>query len=97
MKSALYILASCALALTLVFAQSAHAQSAASTYTNTSGAAADSVTTMGTSTTGTMGTTSPGLPNTGLGGDAALNFGLLLSSGLIAVAGTVYALRRYAQ
>jgi hypothetical protein len=52
-----------------------------------------------TSTTGTMdmtGTTSPGLPNTGVGADAAMNLGILLASGLVVVGGIALLARRFA-
>lgn len=42
------------------------------------------------------GTVSPGLPNTGAGGNAAVNYAILLSAGLIAVGGTVYLARKFA-
>jgi hypothetical protein len=57
-----------------------------------SGSGSGSVNTTSTSTS----STSPGLPNTGAGGDAAMNFALLLSSGLIAVGATVLLARKLA-
>lgn len=41
-------------------------------------------------------TTSPGLPDTGLGGDAAMNLGILLASGLVVVGGIALLARRFA-
>ena len=58
--------------------------------TNTTGGAGS---TTGTSTTGT-GSVSPGVPNTGVGGDAAGNIVTLATSGLIAAAGAAYLARQ---
>jgi hypothetical protein len=55
--------------------------------------------TMATSTMddmSTTGTTSPGLPNTGVGSDAAMNLGILLASGLVVVGGVALLARRFA-
>lgn len=98
--------ASLIVALGLVVVTPAHAQ----LYSNTSGSGS-SMSTSGTSTTGgtgsmssstsgmtgtTTGSTTPGLPNTGAGGNAATNMSLLLGSGLIVVGGAVYLTRRFA-
>jgi hypothetical protein len=45
-------------------------------------------------TTSPTGTTSPGLPDTGIGGNAAMNFGILLASGLIVLGGVALLSRR---
>jgi hypothetical protein len=42
------------------------------------------------STTTTTTTTIPGTPNTGAGGDAAVNYAILAATGLVAVAGVAY-------
>ncbi len=42
------------------------------------------------------GTTSPGLPDTGFGGNAAINFSILLASGLIVLGGVALLARRTA-
>ncbi|MBX4197872.1 hypothetical protein KW782_00890 [Candidatus Parcubacteria bacterium] len=41
-------------------------------------------------------TTSPGLPNTGVGGEAAKNLSILLASGLVVVGGIILLSRRMA-
>ncbi len=67
----------------------------AQTLNTTTGAS----TTMTQSTPGTTGTmttnaSAPGLPNTGTGADAAANAAILLLTGLVAVAGVGYLVRR---
>jgi len=46
------------------------------------------------STTGTNGSTTPGIPNTGAGGDTAANIALLTTSGIVVLGGAAYLLRR---
>lgn len=47
-----------------------------------------------TTTTGTTTTTVPGTPNTGAGGDTAVNLALLGASALIAAGGAAYLARK---
>lgn len=56
----------------------------------------ETTTTTGTTTDISDATTSPGLPDTGLGGDAAMNLGILLASGLVVVGGIALLARRFA-
>jgi hypothetical protein len=91
------------LAMVFAFVPFTHAQTVDSTSnttvtgtsttgtTNTSGSAPTDM-----STTGVTDTTSPGLPNTGVGGDAAMNLGILLASGLVVVGGIALLARRFA-
>jgi hypothetical protein len=81
--------ASLVLALTFAFVGAVGAQT-----TDTSGTLYSTTTTTGTTDTDT-GTTSPGLPDTGFGGDAAVNMALLLSSGLIALGGSYFLARKF--
>lgn len=48
----------------------------------------------GSSMTSTSTTTVPGVPNTGAGGDAALNMLVLFASGTLAIGGAAYITRR---
>jgi hypothetical protein len=80
-----------ALALTLVAPVGAQVTTDSTATTTTTGTT--DTTGSGTATTDT---TSPGLPDTGAGGDAAMNFAILLSSGLIAVGATVLLARKLA-
>ncbi len=53
--------------------------------------------TMDTTATSSMdATTSPGLPDTGVGGEAAMNLGILLASGLVVIGGVALLARRFA-
>ncbi|MBA3550872.1 hypothetical protein H0W32_01535 [Patescibacteria group bacterium] len=83
-------------ALALVATVSVNAQTAATTTTDTGTSISTDAT---TDTTGGTGgdATAPGLPNTGVGGEAATNLAILFSSGLIALAGIAFLARRVAQ
>jgi hypothetical protein len=48
-------------------------------------------------TTGTIGTTTPGIPNTGVGGDVVTNVLLLAASAAIALIGLAYLSSRWAR
>lgn len=90
-KTASFLLA--ALMVTALGVGSANAQMTTSTSTSTS------TTTNGTtdSTGGaiyTNTTVTPGLPNTGAGGDAAMNVAAILAAAVAAGAGAVYLRRR---
>jgi hypothetical protein len=81
-----------AFSLVVVPLVSAQTTNTDQTYTTT-----NTTNTTGTSTdTGTTdtSTTTPGLPNTGLGGSAALNLGILLTSGLVVLGGVALLARR---
>ncbi len=82
-----------ALALAFTLVANVHAQT---TDTSVSGSA--SVTTPATTDTSGTGaadtSASPGLPNTGVGGDALINYAILLSSGLAIAGGLVYIRRQ---
>ncbi len=102
MKKTLFSLAAAssviALALSLASPIYAQTDSTGSSYTgsstDTSGTTNGS---MSTSTTNSStSSTTPGLPNTGAGGDAAANAALLLTSGLVAIGGTVLVARKLA-
>ncbi len=83
-------------ALALVATVSVNAQTAATTTTDTSTSISTDATT-GTGAADTTATEAPGLPNTGVGGEAATNLAILFSSGLIALAGIAFLARRVAQ
>jgi hypothetical protein len=69
--------------------------SAASPTTNTSGTAGSATTNSSSGTTGSS--TTPGVPNTGAGGDAAANLAVLGASAIVVAGGAAYlASRRYA-
>lgn len=61
------------------------------TYTNTAGTGS-SIT--GTSTTHGATSTTPGVPNTGAGGNAAVNFAVLGAAALVAAGGAAYLARK---
>ncbi|MES2216476.1 MAG: hypothetical protein V4481_04245 [Patescibacteria group bacterium] len=67
-------------------------------YPNTSTGGTSGGTSGGTTgNTGTGGTSvTPGVPNTGAGGSSAVNWAILLASGLVAVGGVTYLARRVA-
>lgn len=99
--------ASVVVALGLSLVAPVSAQTTGTTYGDTTGTNNSTVTTASSTTNGTTGTTdtsgsmttdttNPGLPNTGAGGDAAMNFAILLGTGLLAVGGTVLAARKLA-
>ncbi len=77
-----------AFAFTLVGSVGAQTLDATSTTSGT--VTGDSSTVLGDDTT------SPGLPDTGAGGDSAMNIAILLSSGLLAVGATVLLARKFA-
>ncbi len=65
----------------------------ASAQTTGSASSTDVMQTTGTTDTGTS-STSVGVPNTGAGGDAAINFVVLAASAVVAVVAGALALRR---
>jgi hypothetical protein len=97
--------ASGVVALALTFAAPLYAQTntTGSSTLNTTGGVTNTSNTSGTGIVNTSGTgastnstVNPGLPNTGAGGQAAENAALLLSSGIIAVGGTLLIARKLA-
>ena len=82
---------------TLVFAQSTYTSgttsSSITTGSSTSGSGVGVTTMPNTAATGTTGTT-PGVPNTGAGGDAAGNLAILGASALVAIGGAAYLARQ---
>ncbi len=76
----------------LVFAQTATTTGTMGpTYTGAAATGTD--TTLGSSTAGVTGTT-PGVPNTGAGGDAASNLAMLGVAALVAIGGAAYLSRK---
>jgi hypothetical protein len=76
-------------ALALVLVNGAAAQTVNSTATTTVNTSAV--------TTDTTATEAPGLPNTGVGGDAMANMGVLLASSLVALGAIALLARRVSQ
>lgn len=85
-----YVGISLVAAIALVSANFAHAQSAASTYSTSGATSVDATSTGITSDT----ITTPGLPDTGAGGDAAQNLAIVLASGAVLVGGAFLLARR---
>jgi hypothetical protein len=100
MKKIITALAAVSLVFAFALATTAHAQLTSTSTTNStlSGTTTSGGGTTGTSDSGTVlgDTASPGLPNTGAGGDAATTVAILLATGLLAIGGTVVAARRLA-
>lgn len=86
--------ATLALALVLAFAVPAFAQTSTTTATTTmTSTTTPTATDVGTTTDDAL---TPGLPNTGAGGDAATTATVLALSGLVLAGGAVLLARRYA-
>jgi hypothetical protein len=85
-----------ALAFALVTTVSAQSPSSIDSSANTT-ITSPTVSPMSGADTTSSTTTTPGLPDTGVGGNAAVNFMIILASGLLVVGGTVYALREFAR
>jgi hypothetical protein len=97
MKTTLLKLAGVTFALALVLSVAGSVSAQTTGTTDNSSAATTTTTNNTTDTSGTGATTdtsTPGLPDTGMGGDAAMNYAVLLSSGLIAVGATVLLARK---
>lgn len=60
----------------------------------TGGAIASAQTTTDPNATPVMATATPGVPNTGAGGDASLNWAILAITGIVVIAGVIYLARQ---
>lgn len=84
------IITTLALVSTLAFTGIAGAQTTGTDLSSTSTTGTDLQT---TSVTDTSGSSTVGVPNTGAGGDAGMNYAILATSAALAIAAGAYALR----